>query len=97
TAIRWGNIERLPFDEPLRGAFLVTATGKKYPALRLIASRLLANGEAVCLKEQGRNFYWYGDDPTPIKPVAAVREQRPAVAFAGNPVFELQPLVCRPS
>ncbi|MEP6988490.1 MAG: hypothetical protein ABI970_23005, partial [Chloroflexota bacterium] len=97
TAIRWDNIERLPFDEPLRGAFLVTPNGKKFPALRLIASRLLANGEALCLKEQGRNFYWHGDDPPSIKPVAAIQEQQqPAVTFAGSPLLDIQPLACKP-
>ncbi len=96
TAIGWGNIERLPFDEPLRGAFLVTPNGKRFPALRLIASRMLANGEAVCLKEQGRNFYWYGDDPPSMKPVAAIQDQQPAVTFAGNPLIDIQPLVCKP-
>jgi hypothetical protein len=62
TPITWKTIERLPFDEPLQGAVLVSQTGKRYPALRTIASRLLARGEGICLKQQTVNFYWYGDE-----------------------------------
>ncbi|MBA3868239.1 MAG: bifunctional DNA primase/polymerase [Anaerolineae bacterium] len=99
TVIRWGNIERLPFDEPLRGAFLVTRSGKKYPALRIIASQMLANGQAIILKEQGRNFYWYGDGLPPLELLPAIQEQvpqQPVETFAANRVLEIQPLVCQP-
>ncbi len=61
TPITWKNIERLPFDEPIQGAVLVTFKGKRYPALRTIASRLLARGEGIRLKQQTANFYWYGE------------------------------------
>ena len=61
TAVHWKTIERLPQDEPLRGAFLQTAHGKKYPALRQIACRLLANRERLYLKQQTVNFYWYDE------------------------------------
>jgi len=73
TTIRWNTIERLPLDEPLKGAFLVTITGKKYPALRTIASRLLAKGEGVCLKEQGGNIYWYGNTEPDVNLVADIQ------------------------
>ncbi len=66
TSIRWSNIALLPFDEPLQGAFLVTLKGKKYPALRTIASMLLARGEGISLQERQGNFYWYGDEEPPI-------------------------------
>jgi len=62
TAIHWKTTERLPVDERLRGAFLQTAEGKKYPALRDIACRLLAQGEVLCLKQQTANFYWYEEE-----------------------------------
>lgn len=62
TPITWKTIECLPFDEPLQGAVLVTLRGKRYPALRTIASRLLARGEGIHLKQQTVNFYWYGDE-----------------------------------
>jgi len=61
TPINWKTVERLPFDEPIKGAVLVTQAGKRYPALRTIASRLLAQGEVLSLKEQTVSFYWYGD------------------------------------
>ncbi len=67
TRITWNTIERLPFDEPLQGAFLETAHGKKYPALRTIASRLLASGEGVCLKQHAPNFYSYGQEEPVLK------------------------------
>ena len=67
TLINWKTIERLPFDEPTSGAVLVTQAGKRYPALRTIASRLLAKGEVLSLKEQTVSFYWHGD----IEPILA--------------------------
>ncbi|MEP6985982.1 MAG: bifunctional DNA primase/polymerase [Chloroflexota bacterium] len=66
TPITWKTIERLPFDEPLKGAFLESDHGKKYPALRIVASQLLAAGKGVCLKQRAANFYWYGaEEPAP--------------------------------
>ena len=67
TPINWKTIERLPFDEPIQGAVLVTPAGKRYPALRTVASRLLAKGEGICLKQQMPNFYWYGDQEPLLK------------------------------
>ena len=76
TEIRWKTIERLPLDEPLQGAFLQTLRGKKYPALRQIASRLLANGEQVWLKQQTVNFYWYGDvEPSSLEWIKSSEQQ----------------------
>ncbi len=63
TRVFWNNIERLlPLDEPIQGAVLVTIKGKRYPALRTIASRLLARGDGITLKQQTANFYWFGDE-----------------------------------
>jgi len=61
SSIYWNTIDRLPFDEPLSGAFIITKAGKKYPALRFIASNLLVEGQSIRLKQQMGNFYWYGD------------------------------------
>ena len=67
TVINWQTIERLPLDEPLQGAYLITLQGKKYPALRQIASHLLARGESLSLKQQTVNYYWYGEvEPAPV-------------------------------
>ncbi len=76
TTIRWGNIERLPLDEPMRGAVLITTNGKKYPALRTIASMLLAKGNGVNLSEQGSNIYWYGDAEPDATLVAEIQKQQ---------------------
>jgi hypothetical protein len=67
TVIDWQTIQRLPLDEALQGAYLITLQGKKYPALRQIASRLLARGESLSLKQQTVNYYWYGEaEPAPV-------------------------------
>ncbi len=76
TTMRWDNIERLPLDEPMRGAVLVTTNGKRYPALRTIASILLAKGEVVHLKQQGSNIYWYGNAEPIATLVAEIQEQQ---------------------
>ena len=70
TPITWKTIERLPFDEPLQGAVLVTLRGKRYPALRMIASRLLAMGQGITLKQQTVNYYWYGEEEPLIEVLA---------------------------
>jgi predicted transcriptional regulator len=76
TPINWKTIERLPFEEAMPGAFLVTLQGKKYPALRTIAAQLLANSESICLKERTVNFYWYGDVEPPIAEFIHIREKQ---------------------
>lgn len=66
TPVNWSNIERLlPMDEPIQGARLIGKGDKCYPALRSIASRLLARGEGIILKQQTVNLYWYGDTEPP--------------------------------
>ena len=76
TPISWKTIERLPFDEALQGAFLQTGQGKKYPALRIIASQLLANGHRLSLNERTVNFYWYGAVEPPMPQFIQVRDQQ---------------------
>ncbi len=76
TPINWKTIERLPFDEALQGAFLQTGQGKKYPALRNIAARLLANGHNLSLNERTVNFYWYGDVEPPMPEFIQGREKQ---------------------
>jgi len=77
TPINWKTIECLPFDEPIQGAILVNSLGKRYPALRTIASRLLANGESLSLKQQTASYYWYGDEEPPIPEPIRVIEKWP--------------------
>ncbi|MBA3874293.1 MAG: bifunctional DNA primase/polymerase [Anaerolineae bacterium] len=76
TFINWKTIERLPFDEALQGAFLQTGQGKKYPALRIIAAQLLANGHSLSLNERTVNFYWYGDVEPPMPQMIQIRHQQ---------------------
>lgn len=61
TVIDWNSIERLPFDESPAGTYLETGQGKRYPARRTIAQRLLARGENLRLRQRTVNYYWYGD------------------------------------
>ncbi len=66
TNLSWVSIDKLLGDEALEGAFIETLTGKKYPALRSVASHLLAKGTFIRLKQRASNLYWYGsDDPPP--------------------------------
>jgi hypothetical protein len=66
TALSWTSIDALLTDEALAGAFIETLTGKKYPALRAVAARLLAKGTYIRLKQRASNLYWFGsDDPPP--------------------------------
>jgi hypothetical protein len=61
--IYWSNIHLVPDDMQIGGAFLEDATGKRYPAKRAIAARLLRQGTFVTYKRQDANYYWYGDCP----------------------------------
>jgi len=66
TPLSWISIDTLLTDEALAGAFIETLTGKKYPALRAVAARLLAKGTYIRLKQRASNLYWFGsDDPPP--------------------------------
>jgi hypothetical protein len=108
TRITWNTIERLPFDEPLLGAFLENDYGKKYPALRIIASRLLAAGEGVCLKQYAANFYSYGQEEPVLKRVQlqeAIETRRTkietfiaqkALDIQSHPLLPEQPPASRP-
>ena len=65
TALSWTSIDPLLTDEILAGAFIETLTGKKYPALRAVAARLLAKGTYIRLKQRASNLYWFGSDEPP--------------------------------
>lgn len=75
TPLNWGNIARLlPMDEPIQGAVLIGKGGKRYPALRAIAARLLARGEGITLKQQTANFYWFGTEEPFIERIRIQQE-----------------------
>ena len=41
--------------------FLEDASGKRYPALRPLAAKLLRQGKSIIYKRQDANYYWYGE------------------------------------
>ncbi|MEO8607209.1 MAG: bifunctional DNA primase/polymerase [Chloroflexota bacterium] len=61
--IYWSNIRLVPDDTmQIDGAFLEDSRGKRYPAKRSIAAKLLGQGQSLTYKRQDANYYWYGDD-----------------------------------
>ncbi|MEZ4672526.1 MAG: bifunctional DNA primase/polymerase [Anaerolineae bacterium] len=95
SSLNWGTIERLPLTEALQGAFVETAAGKQYPALRSIAARLLAAGQRLRLKQRTVNYYWYGDaEPTPT--VAATYQEEPHTPQAHRETISQPPPTIRP-
>ncbi|MBZ0298298.1 MAG: bifunctional DNA primase/polymerase [Anaerolineae bacterium] len=71
-AIGWYNLHDIPLALDLPGTFLEDDTGKRYPAKREIARKLLAWKHVVVYKKQDVNYYWYSDteDAPPIQSVA---------------------------
>lgn len=61
--ITWHNLHELPLSLDIAGAFLEDEQGKRYPAKREIAQKLLAKKHTVTYKHQDANFYWLGDLP----------------------------------
>lgn len=60
--ITWSNLYVIPDDETIKGRFLEDTNGKRYPALRQIAVRLLSKKHTVKYCYQDTNYYWYGDN-----------------------------------
>jgi hypothetical protein len=72
--LNWWNLSALPPAEWLEpGMFLEDSTGRRFPALKPIAMKLLAQGRGVKLLTQTMNYYWYGDDTLPPVSSAAAR------------------------
>src|SRR5690606_7488733 len=61
--ITWHNLDDIPLALEIAGAFLEDNTGKRYPAKREIAQKLLARRHTLTYKRQDVNFYWYGEMP----------------------------------
>ncbi len=83
TPLSWNNIDTLLSDEILSGAHLETLMGKKYPALKAVAAKLIARGTYVRLMQRKSSFYWYGSDqpPTPQTTPSAVGTRRHALSM----------------
>ncbi len=64
--ISWRNLNDLPLSLDIAGTFLEIETGKRYPAKREIAQKLLAQKHSLTYKRQDVNFYSYGDLPLQI-------------------------------
>lgn len=62
-AVTWGNMERIFPDQPEMGHFLEDDKGKRYPPLRVIARRLLAQGKRLLFKSQDANHYEFPTRP----------------------------------
>jgi hypothetical protein len=77
--IFWHNLHEIPLALEIEGTFLEDERGKRYPAKREIARRLLARKHTVIYKQQGVNFYWYGT----LAPQADLPVNKPA-----PPVFQ---------
>jgi hypothetical protein len=74
TTLNWWNLTALPPVEWLEpGMCLEDSTGRRFPALKPIAMKLLAQGRGVKLLTQTMNYYWYGDDTLPPVSSAAAR------------------------
>ncbi len=65
TPLRWGNLNAIPADDTVTsGTFLEDERGKRWPALKGIATRLLGQGRRVRLLVQTLSYYWCGSgDP----------------------------------
>lgn len=55
--ITWNNLNRIPDGDPLPGTFLQDEDRKRYPPLKSIARRLLAQKRTVTFMRQTANFY----------------------------------------
>ncbi len=58
--ISWHNLNDVP-DFDVGGYFLEDCNGKRYPAKRGIAYRLLGISHSICLVKQDVNYYWIAE------------------------------------
>ena len=67
--IGWHNLEQVQEEKIDPSIFLTDENGKKYPALRVIAAKLLKQKHTVYLMRQRPSFYYYGEIPQTQFPV----------------------------
>ncbi len=67
--IGWHNLNMVQEDKIDPSVFLMDDAGRKYPALRVIAARLLKGKRTVYLLRQRPSFYSYGEIPQTQHPV----------------------------
>jgi len=76
TPLTWGNLNAIPAPEIApAGTCLEDSTGKRWPAIKGIAQKLLAQGREVRLLVRSLNYYWYGRGDPPVQAGLAI--QRP--------------------
>lgn len=91
----WNNVDRVPLSGDWQefgldaGRFLLDDTGKRWPAKREIAQKLLKKGHRVEYHLQVPNFYWYGDQE-PILPPAMMGYQAHKIRTKLPPTLEQQ-------
>ncbi|MBZ0294313.1 MAG: hypothetical protein K8L99_17245, partial [Anaerolineae bacterium] len=66
--IFWSNLNTLPDEIEVAGAFLQDENGKRYPPQRDIARRLLGQGKKIVYRRQDANYYWFEEaDSSPTQ------------------------------
>lgn len=67
TPIGWFNLNAIPNpDVTPAGTCLEDTTGKRWPAVKGIAQKLLAQGRGVRLLVRSLNYYWCGQGDPPV-------------------------------
>jgi len=56
-SVDWRTVDSVIPDEPMPGGFIEDEQGKRYPALRLLAKKLLALRHVLTYKQQDANHY----------------------------------------
>lgn len=64
--VTWETLGRVPEDNDIDGMFLETEYGKRYPAKRALAAKLLSKKEKILLCRQEGSFYWHIDNPLDV-------------------------------
>ncbi|MCB9454223.1 MAG: bifunctional DNA primase/polymerase, partial [Anaerolineaceae bacterium] len=71
--IGWHNLETVQEEKINPAVFLTDENGKQYPALRVIATKLLKKKHTVYLLAQQPNFYSYVEIP-PVPPASTTQQ-----------------------
>jgi hypothetical protein len=89
----WWNLEQIPGDMGgVPGVFLQDERGKRYPAQRLIACKLIGKGQRVSLMRRVCNYYCYGEYSLAAGNTVKHHEQHP---WALRPNGGIKPYLTR--
>src|SRR5690606_20759640 len=92
TPLGWRNLNAIPAPDAMpNGTCIEDNSGKRWPALKGVAQKLLGQGKKLRLLVQSLNYYWVGQGDPQVEAgysiqrqmdVAPVRETRePVVTF----------------